>query len=268
MPRVALYHCLGQTKLAQGDIVAASEAMARGDETSRRPSVTPAFRGRHAAYRVLFCIRTKDQAGMEEWGRRIGEYAPHLGLEFHSVPPRLLIAQGQIELAREQLGRVYEKTVETGAHGLGITVRVYQSLAASTQEEALSFLSDALVKGEAAGYIRTFVDEGQLLSPLLRKALSQGISPHYASMLLATIQAEAQRRNPKQTEGPSPQSILSDRELEIMRLLENGLPNAAIAERLVISLATVKTHIHNISRKLEANNRSQAVAKAREMKLM
>ncbi len=268
MPRVALYHCLGQTKLAQGDIVAASAAMARGDEVARHPSVTPAFRGRHAAYRTLFVIRLKDETGMIEWGKRMAEYAPHLGLEFQSVPPRLLIAQGQIDLAREQLARLYDKIVETGALGLGITVRVYQALAAANQADAITFLKDALVRGEAAGYIRTFVDEGRLLTPLLRRALSQGITPGYISLLLSTIHTEAQRGSPTDNEIPGGQALLSERELQILLLVEKGISNGGIAERLVISLATVKTHIHNVYRKLEAKSRTQAISKARDMKLI
>jgi LuxR family maltose regulon positive regulatory protein len=267
MPRVALYHCLGLTRQAQHDIVAASQAMKRGDEAAVRPSVTPAFRARHAAYRVIFCIRLKDESGMNEWGKRLAERSPFLGLEFQSVQPRLLIAQGQIELAREQLGRVYERTVATAAHGLGITVRVYQALAAANQADA-TFLKDALVRGEAAGYIRTFVDEGQLLTPLLRRALSHGITPGYVSMLLTAIRAEVQHGSPTGNEMVGGPALLSERELEILRLVEKGISNGDIAERLVISIATVKTHIHNVYRKLEVKSRTQAVARAKELKLL
>jgi len=61
---------------------------------------------------------------------------------------------------------------------------------------------------------------------------------------------------------------LSDRELEVLRLLAQGLSNAQIAARLVVAVGTVKTHIHNIYGKLGAQNRAQAVTRATELKLL
>ncbi|GAI40404.1 unnamed protein product, partial [marine sediment metagenome] len=104
----------------------------------------------------------------------------------------------------------------------------------------------------------------KLLTPLLRKALSRGIMPDYASKLLIIIKAEEQRR--QKTKGAA--MLLSKRELEILRLLEKEFSNKQIADRLNISLSTVKTHVHSILEKMNARNRSQAVSQAREFELI
>ena len=61
---------------------------------------------------------------------------------------------------------------------------------------------------------------------------------------------------------------LSDRELEVLELFAQGLSNQAIADKLIISLGTVKAHSSNIYRKLDVRNRAQAVIAAREMKML
>jgi LuxR family transcriptional regulator, maltose regulon positive regulatory protein len=270
MPRVALYICLGQTRLAQGRLDEADEVMLKSDEVARRNSVTPAFRARHAAYRVMFAVRRNDLDSAAEWGKRLSEYSRHLGLEFQHVAPRLLISQGDLTTAAEQLKTLYETTVRTGALGLGICVRVYQALCAATPAEALFFISDALTKGESTGHIRTFVDEGRPLTPLLRRALSQGIASKYTAMLLGLIQAEERQQRTVDGEAPSSQNSgpLSERELEVLRLLETGLSNPQIAARIVVSLSTTKTHVHNIMQKLDARTRTEAIARARQLKLI
>jgi LuxR family maltose regulon positive regulatory protein len=148
-------------------------------------------------------------------------------------------------------------------------IRVYQALAAETQAEALTLLSEALMIGEPESYIRTFVDEGKLLVPLLRKAISQGITPEYAARLLNIYETEERQRRERQgTAAARPTfGILSERETEVLRLLAAGLSNIQIAEKLVISLGTVKAHVHSICEKLNAKTRTQAIARARELKL-
>ncbi len=270
MPRVALYVCLGMTLLAQGDVAGAKSIMNKSDQIAGHNTVAPSFRARHAAYRVMFCLRLNDVAGAAEWGNRLAEYSKDLAMEFQQVTSRLLIALGEIEKAREQLTEVYRRVTNSNARGLAIQIRVYQALAASDPAEAQSFFEEALREGEGRGYIRTFVDEGQLVAPMLRKAISQGVTPEYAAKLLNIIQEEERlrRSGDKTGHATAPGGPLSERELEILGLLEKGLSNKQIAERLVITLATAKTHVHNISQKLNAKTRTEALARAREMKLI
>ena len=106
--------------------------------------------------------------------------------------------------------------------------------------------------------------------PLLRKAVSQGIYPEYAAKLLTIMEAE-QRRKADMGGSPRPSSfyaVLTERELEILRLVGAGMSNRQIAGKLYISVGTVKVHLHNISEKLNATSRTGAVARARELKLL
>jgi LuxR family maltose regulon positive regulatory protein len=122
---------------------------------------------------------------------------------------------------------------------------------------------------EPEGYIRTFVDEGKLLAPLLRKAIAQRIMPDYAGKLLAIIDVEERRKLQRVEGAPSrPPELLSEREIEVLRLLAEGLSNQQIAERLFITIGTAKTHVHNIIEKLYARGRTQAISRARELKLI
>ena len=102
------------------------------------------------------------------------------------------------------------------------------------------------------------MDQGTSLVPLLRKAISRGIEPEYASKLLNIIE----------TASSSTPGLLSERELEVLKLMSAGLSNQEIAHKLVISPSTAKTHVHNILEKLYARDRLQAVNRARELKLI
>jgi LuxR family maltose regulon positive regulatory protein len=151
-----------------------------------------------------------------------------------------------------------------------IKVRVAQALATSDHEEALGFLTEALQAGEPEGWIRSFVDMGPQLVPLLRKAVSREVCPDYAARLLTIMEAEQRRKADGGQRSRVSQTceVLTDREFEILQLVAAGLSNRQIAARLFISLGTVKTHIHNISAKLNATSRTGAIARARELTLL
>jgi LuxR family maltose regulon positive regulatory protein len=115
------------------------------------------------------------------------------------------------------------------------------------------------------------VDEGKLIKPLLKKAISKGIKPNYASKLLSAIQAEEHQSYAKKCKIISSSSLvfglLSKRELEVMQLIEQGFSDRQIADKLVISLSTAKTHAHHIFAKLNAKDRLQAVNRAKDLQL-
>ena len=246
------YVYLALALLAGGDRTGADEAMEQCDQATREPKVSRVFHARHLIGRVMFAIRQVDLESASTWGRRLADYSDCFPFEFEHVPARLLIAQGKKAEAAERLKEVYRKAIQVGAQGLVIGIRVCQALAAENQDEAVELLSEALVKGEPEGYIRTFVDEGKLLKPLLHKALARGVTPQHTARLLHFIEAEEQLKTGGVTASATrPSTLLSERELEILHLIEAGLSNRQIAERLVITVATTKTHIHNICRKLE-----------------
>ena len=124
-------------------------------------------------------------------------------------------------------------------------------------DSALRSLGRALRLAQPEHYVRTFLDEGQPMLRLLRYAVERSVAADYAASLINI--AEADHR------GAHPSDSLSEREIEVLRLLANGATNQDVADQLVISLGTVKSHINHLMNKLEARNRTEAVARARSL---
>jgi LuxR family maltose regulon positive regulatory protein len=186
------------------------------------------------------------------------------------IPARLLLAQGKREAAAKLLQELYDSAIQFGAILAAIQIRIYQAVAADNEAAALGFLSEALTMAEPEGIIRFFVDEGKLIKPLLEKALSQRITPEFTRKLLNIIEAEERQRQARQRAAVPPPApgLLSERELEVLRLLADDIPNKRIAAKLSVSLGTVKTHVHHTIAKLEVKDRRQAVQRAKELKLI
>jgi LuxR family maltose regulon positive regulatory protein len=117
---------------------------------------------------------------------------------------------------------------------------------------------------EPEGYISMFVSEGLPMARLLYAAAERKITPAYISCLLAAfpIFQEASRQGEYT---PPLIEALSAREREVLQLLEQGLSNREVAERLVISLSTVKAHTASIFAKLDVHSRTRAVTRARDL---
>jgi LuxR family maltose regulon positive regulatory protein len=129
---------------------------------------------------------------------------------------------------------------------------------------ALTLLERALMLAELEGYVRMFVDEGTLMAALLEKAAKQGGGPTYVRRLLATF-------GMVEDKAPIPQALaepLSERELDVLRLLGTDLSGPEIARELIVSLSTLRTHTQNIYSKLSVNNRRAAVHRAEELDLL
>ncbi len=262
------YFCWAHKLIAEGDSAGAQAIIEKLDRVALHPS---APRAAHAAYRVSLALVQKDMALALEWGKRLSEFDEStLGTWNQHIPARLLIARGENPAAAQKLRDLYEKAIQADAQGYVIRVRVYQALAADTSDEALAFLSEAITLGEPEGFIRTFADEGELLAPLLRKALDNGIMPEYTARLLAIIEAEERLRQARSgADRPrAPSGTLSGRELEILRLVAAGLSDRQIADKLYISPGTAKRHAHNIFEKLNVKDRLHAVNRGRELKLI
>ncbi len=182
-----------------------------------------------------------------------------------------LIIQHRGHAMQGLLKSKYDKQRKTGEKGAPVLTCVCLAFSSSRPDEALSLLGEALAAGKAQGHIRTFVDWGMELAPLLRRAIAQGIEPAYARKLLDIIEAEDSQRRVRNGENPvSPPTTgtLSKRELEVLRLVAEGLSNQEIADRLMVSLNTAKTHVYRAFGKLEAGDRVQALQRARELKLI
>jgi LuxR family maltose regulon positive regulatory protein len=147
-----------------------------------------------------------------------------------------------------------------------IDILITQALAFSAKDSAnaLAALEQALTLAEPEGYLRLFVDEGKPMAELLSKFKSSKLQ-QYANRILAALTPSIH---------PSSFSIqplidpLSDRELEVLRLIAQGLSNQEITQKLVVALSTVKGHNLRIFAKLQAKSRTEAVARARELGLL
>ena len=138
-------------------------------------------------------------------------------------------------------------------------------------ELALAAIEQALTLAKPVGFAQSFVDEGPLMARLLYEAATRGIEPDYARRLLATF-PDAQ---PAPNGSPATKAVqaeltepVSERELEVLGLIAEGLNNREIASRLYLSLNTVKGHTRNIYGKLGVHSRTQAAAQARSLGLL
>ncbi len=160
--------------------------------------------------------------------------------------------------------------------GSVIEILVLQALAHEARGDipaALVPLERALRLAEPEGYVRIFVDEGRPMAQLLSEAAARRITPDYMGKLLAAFEAEGlidSDESPRLTPPASQPLVepISDRELEVLQLIAQGLSNREISERLFLALITVKGHNRNIFRKLQVRRRTEAVARARELGLL
>ncbi len=151
--------------------------------------------------------------------------------------------------------------------GTVIEILVLQACAHRTRGDlpvALASLERALALAEPEGYVRTFVDEGPPVAALLESAAKHGIAPAYVGRLLTAF-GRTESRAPARQGLVDP---LSQRELDVLRLLRSDLGGPEIARELVVSLNTVRTHTKNIYAKLGVNTRRAAVRRAEELDLM
>ncbi|MEO6943310.1 MAG: LuxR C-terminal-related transcriptional regulator [Lacisediminihabitans sp.] len=177
---------------------------------------------------------------------------------------RLLIAE-QAPDAVDLLGRLLEAANAGERLGVANEILVLQSLASSGQGDdarALGSLGRALEQAEPEGYVRLFVDEGAPMEKLLRLAVDKGVSSDYAHALLRGF------RPIDETSSARGAELVSDRELQVLKLLASELTGPEIARELFVSLNTLRTHTRHIFEKLGVNSRSAAVACARELRLI
>ena len=168
-------------------------------------------------------------------------------------------------LAGARVGQRWSRVIEI----LAIQALALQSKGPTAQ--SLKVLGEALVLAEPEGYMRTFLDKGQPMLKLLQRAVGEGISMGYSPKLLAAFELQKKTiSSPSPGNPPQPGLIdpLSEREIEVLRLLAGGMTNQEIADKLIISLNTIKTHVKNIHTKLGVRNRLEASVRAHNLGLI
>ena len=185
------------------------------------------------------------------------------------------IAQNKLDEADQLLRRLIDNATAAGRVYMLIEMRLLRILIFTLKADtaaALAELKLALALGERGGFIMIFASKGKPLANLLEEivavkkrehdATKDGFSLSYAKKILSAIKAGTP---PKIDALLDP---ISDRELEVLHLIAAGLSNREIADKLFISLNTVKTHTKNINSKLDVNSRIKAVARAKELGLL
>ena len=218
------------------------------------------------------------------WARERGlsthDHLSYLSEYEHITFVRALVAQpkndpqaGAQHEAMDLLQRLLHAAESGQRMGSVIEILVTQALAFQAQGDvarALAALERALTLAEPEGNVRVFVDEGAPMAALLSEAAARGIMPGYIEKLLAHFRGEARARK-ELTSPPHGEAMiepLSQRELDVLQLIAQGCSNREIGERLFLAVNTVKGYNQKLFDKLQVQSRTEAIARARGLRLL
>jgi LuxR family maltose regulon positive regulatory protein len=284
------YLTLARLQHARGEYTAAHLTLKTYMDLARRRGFVAYLLSRAAAVQAHFALAEGNLALAIAWADSCGLNAED-ELSFaremeYLILARVWIAQAGngsndfwLQQALELLERLLQDATVKARMGSVLEILIVRALALWAQEarsDALATLAQALALAAPQGYIRRFVDEGKAMMAMLHAV--HGSAPDYVARLLAAFPA-TQNTQPRLVNKDllvqhSPFGAehllepLSQRELEVIRLMADGKSNAEIAQTLMIALSTVKTHTNNIFSKWQVSSRTQAIARARELQLL
>jgi LuxR family maltose regulon positive regulatory protein len=257
---------LARVRLVRGDVAGATAILAKAEAFVRRNNFV--FRMPEVVgAQVLTLLRQGNLA-----------QAAHLA-QTHNLPlsqARVHLAQGDPAAAMSVLEPLRQEAAAKSWADEQLNVMVLQAVALRAHGEmakAMQLLGEALALAEPEGFIRIFVDEGMPMAQLLSQAAAHELMTEYTGKLLAVLEAETPKSEVKSylrpaASAPSLVEPLSERELEVLRLLGTDLNGPDVAGELMVSLNTIRTHTKNIYNKLGVNNRRAAVHRAEELHLL
>ncbi|MBI2955434.1 MAG: helix-turn-helix transcriptional regulator [Chloroflexi bacterium] len=281
---------LARMKHARGDQRGALQVIEEAETLARKAGVLLAI-AELAAHRARALVEQGDLAEAFRWAEdvasRPGQDCGYTRELEATTLARVLIAQGKVDEAIAHLDSSLAVADAQGREGSAVEILIIRALALHAQdkmEPAQRDLERALTLAQTERFVRVFLDEGARLDILLKSVIKRArCSPEiasYVNMLLEVPDAATGRDAPDiqmippGIQGPASSTSgalveqLTERELDVLRLMARGLSNRKIAEELIIAVGTVKTHIHNICGKLGAQNRVQSIARARERHLL
>ena len=220
----------------------------------------------------------KAQAWARERGLSVKDEASYLGEYEHLTLARVRLAEGSFDGVHELLDRLLALAESQKRTGSAVEILLTQALVHQAQgnhSESLAALECALTRTESEGYIRVYVNEGEAMRLLISNfrltiANRAHLLLEYVNSILGFFPQSVEVSTQSNIVNPKSEIVdpLTDRELEILRLIAEGHSNAEIGQRLYLALSTVKGHNLRIFNKLQAQNRTEAVARARELGLL
>ncbi len=261
------------------DFAGVLQVMETLNERTRDFLLPPWITNTISAYNVFIWLAGGDLNAALQWVKErklsIDDKLDNLRELEYLALAHILITQKKFDDADGLLQRLIENAEAGDRVFLIIEMRLWRALICKAKQDtaaALGELKFALSLAEPGGLLMIFVSKGKPVAELLEEVIAvkkrdhddanAGFSLSYAKKILSVFKAAA----PPKIEGLM--DPISERELEVLRLIAAGLSNREIAERLFISLNTVKTHTKNINSKLNVNSRTKAIAQAKELGLL
>jgi LuxR family maltose regulon positive regulatory protein len=254
---------LARLKLVQGDLSRATALLSYAEQIVRQNDLHHRM-PEIAAAKVRILLR---QGDLTTAAQLANQY------DLSMSKARVLLVQQNPSAALAVLEPLRQQIVSKGWVDEQLKVLVLQTIALNAngeKDQAVQLLGETLALAEPGGFIRLFLDEGAPMAQLLHEATSHGLMPDYAGRLLAAFEAE-KRKGQSNSDLASANALidpLSPREIEILKLITQGLSNQEIGNRLFLALDTVKGHNRRIFEKLQVQRRTEAIARARELGLI
>ena len=267
--------CLVEALQAAGDLEAAFSTNQRAIQLAA--SVSPWFYRISAYEEVLLSLAKDDLAAAGRWFTELTSLVEGQNMPGHYriVEAALLNAQGRFADALTAINMPIGGMEINDSQIILMRLLPMQALALhglGRESEALEVIERCLAYAEPEGYVRIFVDQGAPMLKLLQLAARRGIHTEYVHRLLPAFQTPQTAQQPAMpmthAKGQVLLEPLSDRELQVLRLLDSALSSEEISRELYISTNTVRTHIKNIYSKLDVHGRIEAIQKAKELGLI
>lgn len=278
------YIALARLQQSMGNASAACATLDALVQLARERHFAASVFAQEAAERARLALIQNNLAAALSWAERSGvslnDGPPFYAHEHEYLTlARICIAQARkasrVGSLQEMLGlleRMQREAESQARLGSVLEILIARALALHCLGDctsALSTLEQALLLAEPEGYMRIFVDEGPPMQALLHFAQVRGITPQYTASLLRAFGEQPILDAPVSSmHTTSLIKPLTEREREVLHLLLEGASNREIAERLTLSVNTVKRHVYNLCGKLGVQSRTQAIARVRTLKLV